>query len=1056
MNTSNKLAFSISLAGLALPAALAAQDDGAELNFVRDWMGYRVVSEFAPNPNNIEVFNDYCIDFQADPAAHGGDCAPVSPYGIEYGEFLALLEAAYAEGRGGVINFETPILGPAFRAPNRLGHRAFIEQFILDNPLENYDAQVREEYPELGDADVLALSTRLQQLDAYAAAEAELLDPADIIPVVARNDRGLDDTEDNPLQEILFTHSVIGFYGPDKDIPLVISRGERAYTEGQLATRNVPAPWALGAMMNGEFFNNVGVSTYAGSSGNYRPVSGINTLNNGMQDMRFDPRDNVTALGFVFLSFNNFQYYQGDSGVPVNPNNMRVLVEFSNGETEELAQTSRQSGGNWDVFFAVRAPEGASITRVWCRVIGRNWRTFVSLDDVAFITEPALSYVVGDTAFTGTAGAEFYEIVRIGQNPQSVSIRGLPAGISYDSETGLISGVFAEAGSFTATVSMTNVVGTAEQTLAFEVTPAGDPESYLNLDPVDDVIVVLRRNLAPLTLASNLDGVLPPGSIAYFSIVERIRDDGSRAPSSLDFLGLTLRDNTLFGTPGSAQQIGNYEVTVYARTESSASSVTFPLSVLAPTVSPNFDSNKTTDFALLSGGGLWTALSVEQPGQFGQAPLQQRLSGIPEGAMVFTGDFNGDNQTDMLVWDAAAGSVRQYLSEGPGGGFSGSALLEGVVAGSGEDIVAVADYDGDGTSDIFWRNDARQRISIWLMRSGKIAWAGLLEQPGGAGELLLTADFAGDGSLMHLYRSGPGAYRLDQYNVFTTLGAIQHTSVAFTMDPQWEPLFSADFTNDGRQDIAWEHAGTGEMMFWAMDGTSTATPYFNVTEPEEEDGEVLIEGRKGPSLVPPGFDWSVVTAIDLNNDQYADLVLRNRFTEELGVLFMRENRAAGVIKVIGAATQDVLTAGDFDGDSRNDLLLVDRRDDSLAIVSLDGEGLASPVPYGTNPAGAAWFCDYDLRNATSPVDPAYIWPNSYVFLTNQWFHMDGFGFLAVIDPQARIYYDPVIDFIWTTPEVYPHMFHYRRNDWVKYIEGSENPRRFLLIRRGREFTEDRL
>jgi hypothetical protein len=1035
-------------------ASLFGQDE-TDLNFVRDWIGFRVVGEFGANPNNFEIFNDYCIDFQEDPGAQGGTCNSISPYGVEFDTFVANLEAAYAEGRGGVIDFETPILGPSYRNADRLGHRAFMEQYILDNPLETFEAAVREEFPDLGDADVLALSTKLQQEAAYAAAEEELLDPSDIIPVVARIDRSIDSTVENPQLETNLSADIIGFYGPGKETPLVIKRGPNSYTEGQLATVNFPAPWDLNGLINAEFFNSVGISTYSGGNA-YRPVSGINTFNGGIHDMLFDPRDNITSIGFAFLTYDNFQYYQGDSGTPVNPNNMRVYVEFSNGESEELAQTSRQSSGNWDVFFGIEAPEGESITRLQLRVVGRNWRTFVAVDDFAFITEPAVPYIVGDTAFTSSEGAAFYEILRFGQNPETVSFDGLPPGLSYDPDTGLLGGTLGAAGSYTTTVSLTNSIGTNTETIDFEVGPPLSGEAILQIDPIDDVNVVLRRDLPVVTVTSSLDDTLPFGSIDYFALVEKLAEDGSRTLSSLDFLGLTLRDNTILGTPGSAQQIGSYEVTVFARTSTSADSKSFLLTVLAPTLAPNFDSNGTTDFAVVSGGNFLAANNPDSEGDLGTVPLSSRLSGIPASADVFSGDFNGDNQTDLLVWDSGSGTVRQYISGEPGMDMIETVLLEGIDAASGEQIIDVADFDGDGTSDIFWRNEAMKRDTIWLMRNGRIAWAGPMEQAEGINVLLMTADFAGDGSLMHLAGRGSGVarYSLDQYKTFTSLGEIQSTEVEFVMNEPLVPTHTADFSNDGRADILWQNNLTGEAFIWEMQGTATDTSYLS----EAEDGS--LNALPGIPLLPAGFDWSPVAAADLNNDQFADLVLRNRNSASLGLLFLRNGQSLGSIIFIGGSTMELLAVGDYDGNSVNDLLVRNSASNALSILAIDASGGISTTAYGTNPPGARWLGGGRIENTATTINPVYDWLGQTAFLNTTWMYASDWGYLSPVAVDSSTgggwFYDLTLGYVWTSPQYFPAVFQERNAFWLRYVVGSQEPRWFYNYIFGFYMTENEL
>lgn len=1014
---------------------LAAQED-EEIAFVRDWVGYRVVPEFAPNPNVIETLHDYCLDWQNDISDLGDPCENRSPYGVEYDNFISMLATAYAEGRGGVINFETPILGPTYRSADRRDYRAFIEQFQLDNPVEAFEVQVREENPGISDEDALALATWEQQQAGYAAAEEALLDEADVIPVVARGDRSLTDTVDRPINESLLTNDLIGFYGPNQNIPLVISRGDRSYPEGQLATYNHPAPWDLGSMINSEFFPTIGISSYSGGNA-YRPTSGINTFNHGMHDMRFDPRDNVKVVGFVHPNYGNFQYYQGESGVPNNPNNIRVVVEFSNGVSEEFAETSGQDTGLWDTFFAFQAPEGASITRVWIRVKGQNWRTFVALDDVAFITEPAPSYIAGDTEFTGSQGEAFYEILQIGQNPESVTLSNLPAGLTYDAGARLISGTFEEAGTFTATATLTNAVDTVEETLTFVVGEPIPADESLDLDPIAPVNVVLRRSLPEITITSSLDDDLPAGSISYFTLVEKILDDGSRVPSSLDFLGLTLRDNLLFGTPGEARQIGNYEVQIFARTESSAASETFQLSVLAPTLSPNFDSNGTTDFAVRENGSLKLAINPASPGDYGTVPLSQALASIPDSTELFPADLNGDNQTDFLAWDSAARTVRQYLSLGTGGGFEETLLLEEVAAN--EEIVAVNDYNGDGTSDVFWRNDRMNRISIWLMNEGRISWAGVLAFGDLPGLPVLKGDFAGDGRLMHLYALGNGQFALQQYQTYTSLGDIQYADLRFTMDPAFEPVLAADFSNDGRADIVWVNEETGEATLWLMNGVQEETPYFSGTETGQ------LEGLPGESLLPFAFDWSPITAVDLNNDQFADLLLRNRNTGAMGVLFMRMNQSVGSIRYIGAADSELVAVGDYDGNTVNDLLIRDSMGNEMTILSIDAEGDVIRTSYGQSASGAEWLTGITTSNDTTAIGVGFEWLGTYTYVSPDWIYGENWGYLspvAVSENSSGWYYDPGIGHFWTSPTYFPYVFQSRNGFWLRYVVGSMDPKWF--------------
>ena len=1054
-----RLISSLSFLALAAgPLAVHAQEES--INYIRDYLAFRVSGDFAPNPNGIEVFNNYCIDFQSNPDALG-DCTVTSPYGLDYEDFIALLETAYAEGRGGVIDFENPIFGPVFRDFDKRGYRAFIEDFINDNPQDAFDAQIRQENPGLSDADLNVLGAALQKRTARAAAEAALLDTSFRIPVENRQDMGRDDTLPNAITEDLRFNSLIALYGPNGSVPLRIRFGEMSYTEqpGQTGTENYPGSFDVSNLRNGSSFPSVGISLYASSR--YRPVSGLNSINQGMHDFRFDPRDNVKVIGLAFLTFDNFQYYQGASGIPTNPNNMRLWVEFSNGEQEEFAQTSQQSGGNWDVFFAVQAPEGASIVRAWTRVIGINSRTSVSLDDLTFITEPAPSYIAGETVFTGTQGAEFYALLEIGQSPQSVSVSGLPAGLSYDAETRLIQGQFSESGSFTATVTMVNSVGTSTENLTFEVSPASDPASNLQLDPVGDVLIILRRDLPETSITYNLQESLPPNAIQFFSRVERILEDGSRVELSLDFLGLSLRDNVLFGTPRSARQIGSYEVTIYARAEGSSSKVTFPLTILSPTRQPNFDGNATTDLGYISGDKLMVSYRGESPGTFTGTPFAAAFSGISASADVFMADLSGDTQIDFLAFDAAAGEVKAYIQGEESMGYTSNVLLSGMSSSAGESIVAIVDLDGDATADILWDNPSRDRISVWLMRGGKPRWAGLDSRAGGLGELIAAADFAGDGRNVLFTRTGPGSYKLEQMTVFNSVGGIQSESIEFTLDSIWQPLLFEDFNNDGGTDILWLNSTDGTVMIWPMQGISSRTSYFAKAPLSSEDSTLVpvvdaqgrLQGIPGISPFSQPFDWKVMMALDLNDDQNADLILRNTQGGGLGLLLLKAGIPSGDIHQFGGAAYSILSAGDFDGNRRNDLLLLDADSNRLLVATFSTSSEMVVRSLGDAPSGATWLTDSYVDNSPGQTGDGLDWIGPYTFPTPSLAYAYGWGWTGTTAWSFGYIYDPVMGWLYTNADIWPFIYHQRRNEWLYFFEGTSAPRLFYNYRFRRPLPE---
>lgn len=1020
-------------------ASLLAQDF-EEVNFVREFVSFRVVEVFGSNPNNVDIFPDYCIDFKEDPEAQG-ECGATSPYGIAYEDFLDRLSSAYAEGLGGVINFENPIQGPILQAPDRTGYRAVVEQYQEDNPVEGFEDAIRDEFPEMGDRDVLIEAIRRQIAAGLEIAEEEFEDP-ESAPVFARVDRGLNDEVDNPFSSRLFTKDLVALYGEDFQTQLRISKGPMMWTEGMLASRLQPGAESIETWFNAEDFPEIGASGYSG--GAYQPVSGINTLNNGMVDLQFDARDNVKAIGFSFHTYGNFQYYQGEGGVPQNPNNMLVTVYFSDGTQEELAETSRQSSGNWDVFFGVEAPEGESITGLWCRVIGNNFRTIVSIDDLSFITEPDVPYIVGQTTFRGAEGAEFYASLDIGQKLEAITFNGLPEGIGYNAETGLLEGRFEDAGNFVTEVILENEVGTNTVELNFEVEEPLEAGEELDILPVDPANVVLRRDLVPVEVSTTADEQALAGDIEFFTRTFRLLEDGSRRLTSLDQLGLQQVDNVIMGNPSAAQQVGEFEVEMYARYDLSSAKEVIRLNILAPTVSPNFDANGTTDLAVRRGNEIYTVSAPETGEGFGVGPLSRKLGSLSAGSDVYAVDVNGDIGVDFVEWDAEGGQVVQYVNDGESG-FAETVLLEGIDSSESGSVVDAADYNGDGNADLLWVDPSDKAYSIWLLGGGSILWAGLTEMERASDTFVGSADFTGSGQEALLWRTEAGDYRIENLTAFENLGTIERESVSFRLDGAWEILQLVDMTADGIVDILWENAETGEVMLWRMDGLELSE---DLVEPMEGEEEVEVwTGRVGELLLPAGFNWSVIICADFNNDQYGDLLLRNRRSDELGLLRMRGSEALGEILRIGERGDVVLAHGDYNGDSVNDLL-IGTADGGHALVTVGEDGSVSRTSYsaGLAVSDGEWMTPVAYRNEAMADDGALSWLGRYEFVDNRWIHAERWGWLYWMSDQSATgtyFLDPVLGIIWMSGETFPRFFQERNQFWLRYEEGTENPRMFF-------------
>lgn len=193
-----------------------------------------------------------------------------------------------------------------------------------------------------------------------------------------------------------------------------------------------------------------------------------------------------------------------------------------------------------------------------------------------------------------------------------------------------------------------------------------------------------------------------------------------------------------------------------------------------------------------------------------------------------TGDFNGDSNLDFLLYNTLNGSVRILLLDG------GTVLSDTIViqlpAASNFEIRGTGDFDGDGDSDIVIFNPATGLIGILFLEDASPVSGEAVIQLDVANnwDLINTGDFDGDGKFDLLaYQIDTGIVAeilLDGSTVLSFNGLIALDSLA-----GWIVQDTADFNNDGRWDLLTHNATDGLTGIVTLDGTTpTNTVVFQV------------------------------------------------------------------------------------------------------------------------------------------------------------------------------------------------------------------------------------
>ncbi|MDF5721153.1 MAG: VCBS repeat-containing protein [Rhizonema sp. PD37] len=246
------------------------------------------------------------------------------------------------------------------------------------------------------------------------------------------------------------------------------------------------------------------------------------------------------------------------------------------------------------------------------------------------------------------------------------------------------------------------------------------------------------------------------------------------------------------------------------------------------------------------------------------------------------------------------------------------------------------DFNGDGKSDIFWRNPSNQggdpystsNNAVWLENGSNTTGAYL--QTLDSNWSFSFADFNGDGkSDIFWNNSATGENKIWLMDGSTITNATDASQNIDSLSG-WTPTL-ADFNGDNKTDILWRNSTTGDNQIWLMDGTTISS--------KNQIGSIPIA-------------WTP-TIVDLNGDRRADIFWRNSQTGE-NQTWIENDATQGNFDVKVQPTLDsnfTLNVGDFNGDGKSDILWRNSQTGENAYWIFDG---ANATGYTEPSLGTAW------------------------------------------------------------------------------------------------------
>jgi hypothetical protein len=174
-------------------------------------------------------------------------------------------------------------------------------------------------------------------------------------------------------------------------------------------------------------------------------------------------------------------------------------------------------------------------------------------------------------------------------------------------------------------------------------------------------------------------------------------------------------------------------------------------------------------------------------------------------------------------------------------------------------IMGTADFNGDGKSDILWRNEVNGYVSVWQMDRAQVATTYNPGQVGLEWKIVGAGDFVGDGKAEVLWRNTASG-EVDLWTIDGPGAGQTHGVKIADLPLNWKVAGSGDFNGDGRNDILWQDQVSGQMVVWEMNGA-----------------QVIANQAIGN----PGPQWKVVALSDINGDGKADILWRDSGTGQV-------------------------------------------------------------------------------------------------------------------------------------------------------------------------------
>ncbi|TRX37096.1 FG-GAP-like repeat-containing protein [Flavobacterium restrictum] len=339
----------------------------------------------------------------------------------------------------------------------------------------------------------------------------------------------------------------------------------------------------------------------------------------------------------------------------------------------------------------------------------------------------------------------------------------------------------------------------------------------------------------------------------------------------------------------------------------------YSLTNFNPIYSPAKSSLKATDFTPKVGFATETGIS----------------------SSVAIGDLDGDGKPDLAVIDGESKFIAIYRNTATSGNVNSGSFAPKVVFATGDysRSIAIGDLDGDGKPDLAIANPNNSTVSVLrnTATSGAIttsSFAAKVDFTTGKNPYSVAiGDLDGDGK-MDLAVANLGSNTVSLYRNKSSVGVINSSSfstkVDFVMGTYPYSVAIGDLDSDGKPDLAVANYSSSNVSVLRNTATSGALTTSSFA--------TKVDFSTGSSS-------QSVAIGDLDGDGKPDLAVANSYS----ISVLRNTATSGTITTNSFAykvdfTTDYVSSlqsvaiGDFDGDSKPDLAVVDLSSSTVSVL----------------------------------------------------------------------------------------------------------------------------